>query len=216
MFTDESDSDIEHQNMLNYPDKTPIYIVHDTNLLSQYHDALTLTVIRSGGAIFSDPEDAFELIALKQNAQNSQGSVLSVDRYGSWMLSEGSVNLTGNNDDLIAHKQAINQMIKSGSSELEQIHQIAITHGLVSPYSSYIALVTDRQKQQLENESKKDDKFDADYDVGEESISDPSMSGALNLGAVPEPEEWALIISAVILLGYFYRRELSRLVFQKR
>lgn len=216
MFTDESDSDIEHQNTLGYPDKTPIYIVHDTDSLPQYHDDLTLTVIRSGGAIFSDPEDVFERIALKQNPQNLQGNVISVDKYGSWIFSASTINLPGSIDDLLAHNHTINQMIKSGSSELEQIHQIAITHGIVSPYSSYIALVTDRQKQQLENESKKDGKFDADYDVGEERITDPSMSGALNLGAVPEPEEWALMISAVMLLGYFYRREISRLVFQKR
>lgn len=218
MFTDASDSDVEPENDVVYPDKTPIFIVHDSNSFPQYHDNLTFSILRSGGGVFTDADEVFERITLKQQSQAYDGKILSIDDYGAWILSEegDSIGLSGNIDDLLAHKQTVNSMIQNGAIDLEQIHRIAISQGMVSPYSSYIALVTDRQKQQLENASQKDDKFDVDYDVGEENISDPSMSGVLNLGAVPEPEEWALMITAVIILGYFYRKELMRLVFPKQ
>ena len=216
VFTDDSDSDIESQSNINYVAETPVYIVHDNKKLPQYHDDLTLAVIQSGGQVFSEAKEVFERMALVQSSQISNGELVSVDRYGSWILADGFTNLSGNTDDVFAYRQAIQWMIKVDNNALEQIHQIARMYGMVTPYSSYIALVTDRQKQQLENESQKNNKFDADYNVGEENISDPSMSGALNLSAVPEPEEWALMIAAVLMLGYFYRRQLLGWAFQKR
>lgn len=194
MFTDGSDSDVGFDKDFSYPDNTPIYIIHDNNSLPQYHDDLTLTVLRSGGGVFTEAKEVLELMTLKQNSQTLDGELLAIDKYGAWLLNEvaNPIELSGNTDDLFAHKQAINKMLQHSKNELEKIHQIALSQGIVSPYSSYIV-------------SKKKNKFEADYD------SEPSMK----LRGIPEPEEWALLITAVFLLAYLYRQELMRLIFQK-
>lgn len=146
MFTDDSDSDIEPQGDINYVAETPVFIVHDNKKLPQYHDDLTLAVIRSGGRVFSEAKEVFEHLALAQSSQALNGELISVDRYGSWILAGSFVNLSGHSDDILANRQAIQRMIKIDNKALEQIHEMAQAYGMVTPYSSYIALVTDRQK----------------------------------------------------------------------
>jgi putative PEP-CTERM system integral membrane protein len=89
---------------------------------------------------------------------------------------------------------------------LDGLHQIAVEHSVVTPYSSMIVLVEERQQKLLDELEQGADRFEREYEeVGETELqSVPVVTG------VPEPEEWLLLgLAAAMLLGYAYRRRLS-------
>ena len=136
---------------------------------------------------FVNDIDDFEHLALVQSAKTLSGELISANRYGSFILGDGDNTLEAHFTNILANHQAIHQLIKVKQNDLEQIHQIAQTFGMVSPYSSYIALITDSQKKQLKKDSQKDNKFTAGYDRAEENI-DPSQPSIFKLPVIPEPD----------------------------
>ena len=89
-------------------------------------------------------------------------------------------------------------------TSLDRFHAVAVDYSLVSPFSSMIVLVNDRQKQDLEKFSNEKDRYDRDIESGSKNVSTPM--DLLTVKGVPEPEEWALIIVVVILLTAAYIR----------
>ena len=81
---------------------------------------------------------------------------------------------------------------------LDELHALATKHGIVTPYSSMIVLVNDRQRQQLEKASKADDRYARESRSGKENLSSPSR--------VPEPSPLLLIFLAATALCWFRRR----------
>jgi len=84
-------------------------------------------------------------------------------------------------------------------SELDLLHKIAVTNNIVSPFSSMLALVNDEQKQALETASKAKDRFDREVEHGNKLAS---PSNPLGISAVPEPEEWALLLIVLAMLTF--------------
>ena len=71
---------------------------------------------------------------------------------------------------------------------------------IVTPYSSMIVLVTERQENLLEQLSELDDRYQREV----EALGETSPSTQLPLSGVPEPEEWLLIGLALALAGYVW------------
>lgn len=81
---------------------------------------------------------------------------------------------------------------------LDRMHAVAVANSIITPYSSMIVLVNDIQRRLLDQMNQQGDRFDREVEaVGETQI--PSITG------VPEPQEWLLIVLAVLLLVYVYR-----------
>ena len=83
---------------------------------------------------------------------------------------------------------------------LDEIHSIAQLYDIITHYSSMLVLVNDRQKEALKKAEEGDDRFDREVETGKQQASSPSDPFAVP--AVPEPEEWALIIIVMMLLSY--------------
>jgi len=88
------------------------------------------------------------------------------------------------------------------------MHAIAKRFGIITPYSSMIVLVNDRQKEALKKAEKESDRFDRKVESGKEQLTKPS--NPLNVSAVPEPEEWLLLgLLAVGLILVIRQRRLA-------
>jgi len=86
---------------------------------------------------------------------------------------------------------------------LDKLHQLATSHDVVTPYSSMIVLVNDRQKEALKRESESNDRFKREGRSGEEALSRP---GNPLVSGVPEPHEWLLIILSIVMLFVVWRK----------
>ena len=86
---------------------------------------------------------------------------------------------------------------------LDKLHMLAKDHDVVTPYSSMIVLVNDRQKEALKKASESEDRFDREGRSGEESLSSPANP---LVSGVPEPHEWLLIILSILMLFVIWRK----------
>lgn len=85
-----------------------------------------------------------------------------------------------------------------GLEDNRRLNEIAATHAVVTPLSSMIVLVNDRQRQALAAAAAQADAFDTTAETGKELLTTPFAS----ISATPEPEEWLLIMIAVAFLLY--------------
>jgi putative PEP-CTERM system integral membrane protein len=110
-------------------------------------------------------------------------------------------------EPLAARQLVLGLSRKMGSSleELDAIHAIAKTHDIVTPYSSMIVLVNERQEEALKNAESKSDRFDREVESGNEQLSKPF--DPLTVSGVPEPEEWMLMGLCAIGLIFIIRHQ---------
>jgi putative PEP-CTERM system integral membrane protein len=86
---------------------------------------------------------------------------------------------------------------------LDALHAVAVEQGIVTPYSSMIVLVNERQEKRLEQLEGWDDRFDRESEeVGGTTPSPFQVTG------VPEPHEWLLIGVGIIMLVWYSRRRI--------
>lgn len=88
--------------------------------------------------------------------------------------------------------------------QLDQAHQFAKAYEMVSPWSSLLVLVNDWQKDLLQQEEAKDDRFEREGDDGSQWQSQPNSP---LVSSVPEPETWMFLGITVLGLGWYSRRE---------
>lgn len=84
---------------------------------------------------------------------------------------------------------------------LDELHQLAKTYGIVTPYSSMLVLVDERQREALRKAEQDKDRFNREVESGNERITtpmDPMVTGT------PEPGEWLLLgLVALSLIGLY-------------
>ncbi len=187
--------------------KTPIYIIHTNSEIPPYINELTTTILKSNGGIASSLEDAFEKFLIKQNK-----NIISLDDEYVWSASAVKNIAVKPDDNLqkLFYSKIINELLKNGDVKnidlLEKVHKIAKEQGIVCDYSSYIALVNKQQEDLLALNEESQDKFSANMKTGQDNLvnDDP-----LEIQAVPEPQEWLLILTGfVFLLIMFFRKKL--------
>jgi hypothetical protein len=93
---------------------------------------------------------------------------------------------------------------------LDQLHALAREYSIVTPYSSMIVLVNNRQQNLLDNIELQDDRFEREY----EPIQNTVPATQMPLTGVPEPEEWLLIGLAVAMLLWYANQQ--RMASQRR
>ncbi len=95
---------------------------------------------------------------------------------------------------VLAEMQAARGMLDQLSS-LDALHAIATERAIVTPYSSMIVLVDARQHRRLDGLEADPGRFERELEaVGETAEAPVAVTG------VPEPEEWALLALAAVLL----------------
>jgi putative PEP-CTERM system integral membrane protein len=103
--------------------------------------------------------------------------------------------------DAIAARLAIETLSRQADTTdlevLDQLHRLAMEHDVVSPFSSMLVLVDDRQRERLAELEKDQDRFarEAESAATEAGLEPETIS------SVPEPEEWMLMITLALMLG---------------
>lgn len=183
----------------------PLWFVHVNRPAFAYDDDVLDTIYRTGGGASLSITDMVQ--RLRSNRAGNRRIGTSV-----W-----TVGPAGESDDAspaqirpvkeLAARQLIfarSEGAKPGLATLDAIHRLATTYDIVTPWSSMLVLVNERQKQELAEELQKDDRFDRESNSGKEGIT---MPGGQVFG-VPEPETWMLIgISVLSLFGLNRRRK---------
>ena len=185
----------------------PLWMVHLGGLPSAYDDATLAAIQSSGGSISTDIQTVMQRIATLPSLGQGTSLLSVVDNYA-WFLSQTpdpNVKQPDLGFEPIAARQWVTQVSQSLKptqlKELDAVHGLAKRYNLVTPYSSMIVLVNDRQKQDLNNAEQAQDRFQREGE--DQQLPSPQAS---NVSATPEPAEWLLLAIVTLMLGLVYRR----------
>ena len=210
--------------------EAPLWMVHLGGDIPLGYDDQTLEAIQaSGGGVVGDLDSALTRLALKLSDGPVGVDFESlhqdlVDGY-LWAVlpttdlnasSPVSTNLQKHTEEdgftaIAARQLILAETAGYGASisqleTLDELHALAVEHSVVTPYSSMIVLVDERQELILEHLVTEEDRFEREH----EAVSNTSPATEMPLSGVPEPEEWLLIALAVLILGmYAYRKRLA-------
>ncbi len=189
-----------------FDSKTQIDIIHLNGYAAIYEDALLESVIRSGGQVYPS------------GGQWIKWAKAEFDRKSTfWQEGNQLITFSGESDssEIVSNQaeafwasryvMAMNKTI-SGNSDtttLDKLHRLALEHSFVSPLSSMICLVNERQRELLEEKMNGSDRYEREVENGK-----MSGNGVLNVTGVPEPHEWVLIFFGFGLLLILYKDKL--------
>ncbi|MEO0756037.1 MAG: TIGR02921 family PEP-CTERM protein [Cyanobacteria bacterium J06648_16] len=183
LMTDEGSYELADAE-IEVPELTaPLWLVHlGSQLPAAYEDQLLQALQNSKGGVVTNVDAAAQRIA------SEAGDVL--DGYR-WTVEpvEGVVDAGDEAFRTVAARQAILQRSREVNmtvvENLDGVHAIAKRTGIVTPYSSMLVLVNDRQRQLLAEAEASADRFDREVETGQDDLTDPN--NPLNAVAVPEP-----------------------------
>jgi putative PEP-CTERM system integral membrane protein len=188
----------------------PLWMVHLGGLPSAYDDATLAVIQSSGGSVSTDVKTVMQRIATSPSLGQQTSLLSMVDNYA-WFLTQTAdpaAKLSDEGFEPIAARQWVTQVSQSLKptqlKELDAVHVLAKRYNLVTPYSSTIVLVNDRQKQDLKNAEQGKDRFQREVE------DQPSPSPSTTVSATPEPAEWLLLAISIVLLGMVYRRNSTK------
>lgn len=209
----------------------PIWFVHAGGALPTGYDDETTEVIQSsGGGVTTELPRAFRQLALGELHAQQGRSAAWEDGY-TWTVthdpSRAAEPLATPRDRAagvlaaLAARQAVRAQLRTPGGVaplprplppevLDGAHAIAVLHRIVTPYSSMIVLVDDRQRAALREAEAAADRFEREVETGEEVLTTPSLGGfGGSLTATPEPGEWALLAIALAAMYVLFQRRRS-------
>ncbi len=191
---------------------TPLWIVHiDGKLPSAYPDKVLQLLQTSQGGIETNVTTALQQIAL---ASDNSDKTVALDGY-SWKVESSQpapqqnaqetekVSQPATKQDAfeaIAARQLIAQQSRTPdvSTALDGLHAIAKRTGIVTPYSSMIVLVDERQREELKKAEASEDRFEREVEKGEDDLSEPNNPLSTS---IPEPGQvLGLMVCAIALI----------------
>lgn len=201
----------------------PLWLVHLADRMPLgYDDRILDAVLASGGGIAGSVEEAlrrwgrrlgngaataqfdqldgwnFAVQVQSDAAQAGERTASMADRPIS--LAAAPIRKALARQVLLARARAAGGKVTE-AAELDQLQALAKEEGIVSPFSSMIVLVDDRQRQRLDELAKGADRF------ARETEASAAEQAVLAVTAVPEPETWMLLLVAAGLLGWWWRRQ---------
>ncbi|MEW5871491.1 MAG: TIGR02921 family PEP-CTERM protein [Chloroflexota bacterium] len=196
----------------------PVWLVHMGGNIPLGYDDLTLEAIQaSGGGVEGDLDAALQRFALARVGAEGEGRDVLDGYVWSVLPTDAAQVQVASVDEqdgfaafaarrlILAEMQRNRNQIKDLET-LDYLHEIAKQYSIITPYSSMIVLVTDRQQQQLDLLETKDDRFTREY----EAIGETNLANQIPMAGVPEPHEWLLIgVAMAILLYYSFRKRLA-------
>ncbi|MBE0699232.1 MAG: TIGR02921 family PEP-CTERM protein, partial [Anaerolineaceae bacterium] len=196
----------------------PVWMVHLGSDIPLGYDDKTLELIQaSGGGVASSLDQALARLAVDLAGRSGGAQMGDVLDGYAWKVLPTELaaaeppasGIQGSEDGfttLLARRLVLAEIRRqrgtiSEVATLDQIHTLAKQYDMVTPYSSMIVLVNERQVKALENLEKQEDRFTREY----EGLTSTPLVG------VPEPEEWLLIgMGALVLAWYVYRSRTAR------
>ena len=177
-------------------------------------DGLMRHLIASGGGLETD----WEQLTLRLGLADAEEVVTVADGTVWTVHATDALPVRENGFDDLAVKQYLQYlMTPSGEGgprgDILKIHTLAGEYEIVSPYSSMLVLVTQGQRNMLKDAEKSPDRFLRDMETGQEILNEPAKP--FEVSAVPEPEEWALILIVLTLVLHRLYRNRDRLVWNR-
>ncbi|KOR31844.1 hypothetical protein TI05_11020, partial [Achromatium sp. WMS3] len=215
VLTDQGTYELETKNpKLNTTVGSRVWFVHFNQLAPAYQDSVMREIMRYGGVATTIQEAWYQYrVNATLDATQYIENNIRWDFGVCTNLKSLKFNLNAN-QPIVAAK-LIDHLMRchKGTPDIEfldQLHTIAKSSQIVSPYSSMIVLVNERQKAQLKQAEQESDRFERPVDSGVETLSRPTLSSSrrsnLFASGVPEPEEWLLIILSLALLFYLTKQ----------
>ena len=206
VLTDEGSYEITDETKSTQSISAPLWMVHLGNFPVAYDDS-TLAAIqeRNGGAVESI-QDAIARITAIANQPASTVSVTDGYVWSEMKATQSQISEADREFQPFAARQLVlslsrkldKRLDKNSLPQLDAIHAIAKQSQIVTPYSSMIVLVNERQKQSLKDAEQNSDRFKRT--VEDNQLPQPSNNSFVS--GVPEPAEWLLIAIAIAsLLG---------------
>jgi putative PEP-CTERM system integral membrane protein len=192
----------------------PVWMVHLGGDFPLGYDDATLEAIQaSGGGVTGDIKEALARLALALQAEPGTSSTDIVDGYvWSTVQTEGTTAHAVNEGfaALAARRLILDTMQRQRGTlneldTLDQLHAIAIEQSIVTPYSSMIVLVNDRQENLLDRLEAGGDRFLRE----QEEVGETTPQSPFSVTGVPEPEEWLLLALATAMLIWYARTKLN-------
>ncbi len=205
------------------PPDAPVWMVHLGGDLPPGYDDATLDAIQaSGGGVAGSVDEALARLAMALNAGPGTSFVDIIDGY---VWSVTSTEAAGLEGEVVTHpatdpfaalaaRRLIlevlhrNRAALADVAMLDYLDELAVEHSIVTPFSSMIVLVDERQQWLLDQLEARGDRFQREVEeVGETVPQDPfSVTG------VPEPEEWLLLaLVGAMLVWYIWGRRVRHL-----
>ncbi|MGF1568010.1 MAG: TIGR02921 family PEP-CTERM protein [Nodosilinea sp.] len=220
VLTDRGNYELETDH-LPIPDLgAPLYLVHlGGDFPAAYADALLQALYDSRGGVAADLHEA--LVRYGQE-QHLAGTVMDGYRWqmrpnsGAASASPSSPDLSSSDPSSpdfapLAARQAIRWLSRSQDATqiavLDQLHAMAKQQKIVTPYSSMLVLVNDRQRQALAAAEGASSRFDRAIEDGNDDITNPG--NPLHDASVPEPSSVVGLLAVGIVLLFGLRRRLA-------
>jgi putative PEP-CTERM system integral membrane protein len=198
VFTDDGGYELQKDAFKPIKFGVPVWFVHTGNEKPYaYSDAILETILSSGGTAV---QSASGLI----NALSQKKSKVTGDAGGyEWTAAAGKGTADKTGLEPLAARMYIYKLMGMmnvmRADNLDKMHAIARQYSIVTPYSSMIVLVNDRQRDALKKASAEKDRFNRTVETGKEDLTTPG--NPLNVSAVPEPNEWILIVCVILALA---------------
>jgi len=187
----------------------PLWMIHLGNFPAAYDDSTLAAIQDHGGSVATGIEDVMSRISSIDD--RNPATIGMIDGY-IWIKQQDNSTVSTEIDQgfqpLAARQLALSlgkKIDQNNPTQLDIIHSIAKQYNIVTPYSSMIVLVNDRQKQALKTAESQSDRFKRT--VEDNQLPQPSTS-SFNVSGVPEPAEWLLIgiVSIGLLLLVMLKR----------
>jgi putative PEP-CTERM system integral membrane protein len=204
--------------------ESALWIVHlDSDIPLGYDDQTLEAIQASGGGVVGDIDQALTRLALSMSGVPDTSinglkvhdvldgylwTMLPTDQADQ-MFPEVIIHTSQDGFSALAARQLILADMQEKRDSLDQLttldrlHELAEYYGIVTPYSSMIVLVNERQQQILDHLEQGADRYEREY----EEIKDTVPATQSPLTGVPEPEEWLLIGLAIAILLWYANRQ---------
>ncbi|MGB7247342.1 MAG: TIGR02921 family PEP-CTERM protein, partial [Phormidesmis sp.] len=204
LLTDEGSYELAEETALPDIDE-PLWIVHvNGKVPSAYEDALLQQLQVSKGGVETDVTAALQRIALAATETTAlDGYIWDVENISEAdQLSSDTTAAEPDSWEAIAVRQLIAQQARTLDvtqvAALDEVHAIAQRTGIVTPYSSMLVLVDERQKELLKEAEAAEDRFEREVEDGEDALTQP---GNPLTASVPEPGQvLGLMVGAIALI----------------
>ncbi len=185
----------------------PIWMIHFGGYPIGYDDGTLQAIQASGGGAALSVSDA--LARMGGELDRSVSDV--VDGYR-WLVMESAevdkMSAVEQNPDLApfaARRLILSEMVRQRANldqveSLDQLHAIAVENSIVTPYSSMLVLVNDRQHKLLDELEQADDRFEREFEEIDDTLG-------IQVTGVPEPHEYILMALAVGMLLWYWRQK---------
>ena len=186
LLTDEGSYELA-KNQVALPNiGAPLWMVHvDGTVPSAYEDSLLQKLQASKGGVETSVASVLERLAL------GLADITAVDGYV-WTVADGDENATPEpaGFEAIAARQLIyqqSQTLNAGEvAALDEVHEIAKRTGIVTPYSSMLVLVDERQRELLKAAEAGEDRFTREVEEGQDDLTQPNNPLTTS---IPEPSQ---------------------------